>query len=241
MNEQTTSLNRFSVSSRSEFWAGVKAELPILVGVIPFGMIYGALALSAGLPAVPAQAMSSIIFAGSAQFVASGLFGNQVPGLIIILTIAVVNLRHMLYSASMAPYTRHLRPVWKWILAYLLTDEAYAATINHYTQDDTIPLEIKHWFFFGAGLALWTCWQISTAIGIFLGTQIPSSWSLDFTISLTFIALVMPLLRDRASIATAITSGIAALFFTHLPLKLGLIAAAVVGITVGIWIEEHKK
>jgi 4-azaleucine resistance transporter AzlC len=229
------------VTPRSEFFGGVKAELPILVGVIPFGMIYGALALSAGLPAGPAQAMSSIIFAGSAQFVAAGLIGNQVPGLIIILTIAVVNLRHVLYSASMAPYTRHLRPVWKWILAYLLTDEAYAATINHYTQDDSVPLEFKHWFFLGAGLALWTCWQISTAIGIFLGTQIPSSWSLDFTISLTFIALVMPLLRDRASVVTALTSGVAALFFTHFPLKLGLIAAAFVGIAVGIWIEERQK
>lgn len=232
---------RRQVSRPIEFVNGVKAELPILIGVVPFGMIYGALALNAGLPTPAAQAMSSIVFAGSAQFIATGLFHNEVPGFIIILTIAIINLRHMLYSASIAPYTRHLKSIWKWILSYLLTDEAYAVAISHYTQEADIPIENKHWYFLGAGLALWTCWQISTAVGIFLGGQIPASWSLDFTISLTFIALVMPLLKDRPSLAAAFSSGIAALIFYNLPMKLGLVAAAIVGIGMGIWLEERSK
>ena len=77
-----------------------------------------------------------------------------------------MNIRHLLYSASLASYTRRLPPQWKWLLAYLLTDEAYAVTISHYQQtgDETQ----KHWYFLGAGLALWITWQLSTAAGIFL-------------------------------------------------------------------------
>lgn len=100
-------------SPRSEFLSGVRAELPILLGVIPFGMIYGALAVGAGLPPDAALAMSSIVFAGSAQFVGTQLIGAATPGIVVVLTTFVVNLRHMLYSASVAPHVGHLRPVWK--------------------------------------------------------------------------------------------------------------------------------
>ena len=118
-------------SNQKSFWAGVRAELPLLIGVAPFGMIYGVLALNAGLSPAPAQMMSSIIFAGSAQFITAQLLREAAPGLVIVLTIAVVNLRHMLYSASMAPYLQALPMRWKALLSYLLTDEAYAVTILH--------------------------------------------------------------------------------------------------------------
>jgi len=226
---------------RSEFLDGVKAELPILIGVFPFGLFYGALALNAGLPAAAAQAMSSIVFAGSFQFVAAGLFGDSAPGLVIILTAGIINLRHMLYSASLAPYVSHLRPAWKWLLAYLLTDEAYAVAVTHYTQHNQAPDRTKHWYFFGAGLSLWICWQIGTALGIFLGASLPASWSLDFTIALTFIALVVPVIRDRPTLAAALSAGLAALAFSALPLKVGLIAAALTGIAVGMILEGWKK
>jgi 4-azaleucine resistance transporter AzlC len=228
-------------SPRSEFLAGIQAELPILIGVFPFGLIYGALAISAGVPSTAAQAMSAIVFAGSSQFVASGLLGQAAPGLVIILTAGIINLRHMLYSASIAPYTHPLRPLWKWLLAYLLTDEAYAVAILHYSRDDGSPEQLKHWYFLGAGLALWTCWQISTAVGIFLGARVPAAWGLDFTIDLTFIALAMPLLKDRPAIAAAVSAGLAALAFHGLPLKLGLVIASIIGIAVGYFLEERKK
>ncbi|MCL5611906.1 MAG: AzlC family ABC transporter permease [Chloroflexi bacterium] len=223
----------------SMFWAGVRAEFPLLIGVFPFGLIYGALALNAGLSAAAAQMMSSIVFAGSSQFVAAQLIHEAAPGLVIVLTIAVVNLRHMLYSASMAEYVKDLSMKWKILLAYLLTDEAYAATIIHYEEDGVKPA--SHWFFLGAGFSLWLTWQVSSALGIFLGAAIPPSWPLDFALPLTFIAMVMPVLKDYPVIAAALSAGLVALLAYSLPYKLGLILAALIGILVGTLLENRKS
>ena len=230
--------NGAMTTARSELLQGMRDELPILIGVVPFGMIYGVAALSAGIPASIAQAMSCIVFAGSAQFVIAQLIAAGAPSLVVILTAFIVNIRHLLYSASIASYSRHLHPFWKWLLAYLLTDEAYAVTILHYQKpgDDGQ----KHWYFLGAGLALWITWQLSTAAGIFLGGHIPTSWSLDFTSTLTFIALVVPALKDRASTTVALTAAITVLLVIALPLKLGIAVAALVGIAVGLMLEMKK-
>ncbi len=225
-------------TSHSEFLHGIRDELPILLGVLPFGMIYGVSAISAGIPASIAQAMSCIVFAGSAQFVIAQLVAANTPALVIILTAFIMNIRHMLYSASVSPYTHKLHPLWKWLLAYLLTDEAYAVAILHYQKagDDGQ----KHWYFLGAELALWITWQLSTAVGIFLGAHIPASWSLDFASTLTFIALVVPTLKDRVSTTVALTSALAALLVFALPLKLGLALAVLIGIAVGLTLEIKK-
>jgi len=223
------------MSDRSEFVNGAKAVAPMLLGVMPFGMIYGVLALSAGLPTHSAQAMSCIVFAGSAQFVGAQLFKSGTPGVVIVLTTFVVNLRHALYSASVAPYLKPLPWKCKALLAYLLTDEAYAVAITHLTASES---QHRHWFFLGAGLGLWTTWQISTAVGILLGAQIPSSWSLDFTLALTFIALVVPGLRDRPNAAAAVVAGLVAVAAAAWPYKLGLMLAALLGIAVGLWFES---
>ncbi|MGB8982835.1 MAG: AzlC family ABC transporter permease [Anaerolineales bacterium] len=221
------------------FRAGVQAEVPLLIGVFPFGLIYGALALNAGLSTPAAQMMSSIVFAGSAQFITAQLVHDSVPGFVIVLTIAVVNLRHMLYSASLAPYLAALPTRWKALLSYLLTDEAYAPTIIQYEKDGITPH--AHWFLLGAGAALWLDWQISTALGIFLGAAIPEEWSLDFALPLTFIAMVVPVLKNRAAIAAALSAGLVALLAFSLPYKLGLILAALVGILVGTILEGKES
>jgi 4-azaleucine resistance transporter AzlC len=226
------------LNSSSQFWRGVRAELPLVLSVVPFGMIYGVLALDAGLTRAQAQGMSAIVFAGSAQFITTQLVKSATPGFVIVLTILVVNLRHALYSASLAPYVQHLPLRWKLILSYLLTDEAYAPTISHYEEADQDPH--KHWFFLGAGIALWTGWQLSTAAGITLGAVVPESWSLDFTLVLTFIALVVPRLRDRPSLASALVAGGAALIGFYLPYRLGILAAAVGGILAGTLLERKK-
>ena len=220
------------------FWAGVRAEIPLLIGVFPFGMIYGALALNAGISKFASQMMSSIVFAGSAQFITTQLVREAAPGIVIVLTIAVVNLRHMLYSASLAPYLASLSTRWKIILSYLLTDEAYAPTILQYEKEDVQPF--SHWFLLGAGLALWSTWQVSTALGIFLGAAIPDSWSLDFALPLTFIAMVVPVLKNRPAIAAALSAGVVALAAYSLPYGLGLILAAMVGILVGSFLERRQ-
>ena len=211
--------------------------------------------------------MSSIVFAGSLQFVATQLFATGAPGLVLLLTTFIVNLRHMLYSASLAPYLHKLPARWKWLLAYLLTDEAYAPTILHYRQSEVEPRrhgehgdrdfsddphirgeasdvatsDKRHWFFLGAGLALWSVWQVSTAVGIFLGAQVPPSWALDFTLALTFIALLVPVLTDRPSVAAALSAGIIALVGAGWPYKLGLVTAALVGIAVGAWLDRGRS
>ncbi len=232
-----------ATTRRFEFFTGIKDEVPILPGVFPFGMIYGVLALGAHIPAITAQAMSSVVFAGSSQFIIAQLVAAGTPPIVIIVTAFIVNIRHMLYSASLAPFVKRLPTRWKWLLAYLLTDEAYAVTISHYrygegeVQDETF----KHWYFLGTGLALWMTWQVSTAIGIFLGAQVPASWSLDFTSTLTFIALVVPSLKDRASTVAALTAGIVAVVVYALPFKLGLGVATIVGIVVGLCVENIRQ
>ena len=225
--------------SKKEFWNGVRAEFPLLVGVFPFGLIYGALALNAGLSTLASQLMSSIVFAGSSQFVTAQLVHNAAPGLVIILTIAVVNLRHMLYSASLAPYLKDLSLKWKILLSYLLTDEAYAPSIIKYERDGIQPF--SHWFLLGAGFSLWFIWQISTALGIFLGTAIPKEWPLDFALPLTFIAMVVPILKNRPMVASALSAGLVALLAYSLPYRLGIILAALTGIIVGTILEGKKS
>jgi 4-azaleucine resistance transporter AzlC len=187
--------------------------------------------------------MSSIVFAGSAQFIATQHFRSSTPGLIIVLTTFIVNLRHALYSASVAPHIKHLDVKWKGLLAYLLTDEAYAITIMRYNKAFSVPDDLahRHWYFLGAGLALWLTWQTSTAAGILLGAQIPASWSLDFTLALTFIALVVPALRDRSSVAAALAAGSVAVLAAGWPYKLGLMAAALIGIVMGMWVETRER
>jgi predicted branched-subunit amino acid permease len=138
----------------------------------------------------------------------------------------------------MAPYLQKLPIRWKLFLAYLLTDEAYAVSIVHYQEDS--DQRYKYWFFFGAGLTLWTTWQLSTAAGIFLGTSIPTSWSLDFTLALIFIAIVIPSIKDKASLAAALAAGVAAVILFNFPLKTGLLLASLVGITVGMVIEARS-
>ncbi len=172
------------------WWAGAKAELPIILGGIPFGIIYGVTALQLGLSPWFIQAMSIIVFGGSSQMIIAKMFGTGAPNLAIMLTATVVNLRHALYSASLAPYVQPLKRVWKVLLAYLLTDEAYAVAITNY-QERNDP-EHGHWFFFGAGFMLWFAWQMSTAIGILVGSQLPSMPVLEIAAALTFIGIFSP-------------------------------------------------
>jgi 4-azaleucine resistance transporter AzlC len=224
---------------KQEFWSGVRDETPILLGVVPFGLLFGALAMSAHLSTLASQAMSSIIFAGSAQFIAAQLVGTGTSGLVILMVVFVVNLRHALYSAYVAPHVRHLGTGWKLLLAYLLTDEAYAVTITHYNREGDSPE--RHWYFLGAGLTLWSAWQASTAIGIFIGAQIPAGWPLGFVLPLTFIALVVPALKDRAGVASALAAGLVGLLAIAFPYKTGLLAAALIGILSGLVIEGRQK
>ncbi len=222
---------------RAEFFAGLRATLPLLASDLPFGLIYGVQGAAAHVPPLITIAMSSIIFAGSAQFIAVTQLGAvpPTPYPILLLTTFVVNLRHMLYSATMSPRWRHLSRAWQFLLAYLLTDETFAITAGRYQQPDASPH--KHWFYLGSGVMLWVSWQLVTVLGVLVGGQVPASWGLDFSVALAFIALAMPLLRDRPMVAAAGAAGLAAVLAHRLPLQLGLVVAAAVGIAAGLLVE----
>jgi len=220
------------------------AVAPLLIGVMPFGMIYGALALSQGLSPAAALAMSTILFAGSAQFLFCQLFGAGAPALVIVAEVGLLNLRHALYSAALAPHIAQLPRRWKLALAYLLTDEAYATIARREASGEASGEASdphRHWFYLGAGLGLWGSWQLSTVVGVLLGARLPVDWPLDFALPLTFIAIVVPLIRNRTMLAVAAVSGIVALLLAGLPFKLGLLVAALVGMAVGWWLAGSVR
>ncbi|HEX9900578.1 MAG TPA: AzlC family ABC transporter permease [Candidatus Methylomirabilis sp.] len=223
-------------SRRSEFLAGARDQLPFLLAGVPFGMLFGAAATDAGIPSSAVQGLSLFVFAGGAQFVAAGLIGEATPALVIVLTIAVINLRHALYSASLAPHYARLSPAWKATLAWLLTDEAFATTARRYGQGGG---GLAHWYPLGAGLADWAGWQVGTAAGIALGASIPPSEALGFIIPLSFLALLWPTLTDRPSWAAAATAGLLAVALAGLPYRIGLIVASVCGIAVGAFMDAR--
>lgn len=229
---------RLKTARLTDFLSGVRDELPILLGVIPFGLIFGALAIHNGLSPWMTQATSLIIFAGSAQFIAVQLLGAGASTAVVLMVVMVVNIRHALYSASVAPYIAHLKPAWKYVLAYFLTDEAYAVAITNYEQKGVSAT--RHWYFLGTGVTLWSAWQVSTVIGIIVGGTIGSNWPVGFALPLTFVALVVPALKDRPSVAAAVTAGIIGLLTVHFPYKTGLMLAAFCGIAVGLWMEKRK-
>lgn len=223
-----------NTSARLEFAHGIRDQLPLILGVFPLGLIFGALSLSAGISPAATQGLSFFVFAGSAQFVAVSLIADGTPAALIILTIFVVNLRHALYSANFAPKLRPLSAAWKIALAWLLTDEAFAVASLRYTRGRG-PRD--HWYALGTGLTLWACWQASTALGIALGAAIPGGWHLEFALPLTMLALLSPRLVDRPAWAAAISAGISAVLLAGLPFKLNLLLAALIGIGSGTLAE----
>ncbi len=230
-----------TATRRGEFVAGFKDTIPLVLGAIPFGIIFGASAINAGLSPAAAMGMSLLVFAGSAQFLAANLVSqNAAPG-IIVLTTLVVNLRHFLYSASLAPYVRRLSHLWLVPLGFWLTDETYAIVIRHYQRDDESPY--KHWYYFGSALFMYINWNTCTAIGVVAGQQIADlgSLGLDFAMVVTFIGIIVPLIINRPMLLCALVAGAAGVLTYNMPNKLGLMVAAVLGIAAGVIAESAQN
>lgn len=227
-------------SRRAEFWAGMRATIPLVVGAIPFGIVFGAVAVSNGLSPMAAAAMSAFVFAGSAQFIAAGLIGEGAGLIVLIFTTFIVNLRHLLYAISLSPFMRHLPQRWLAPLSFWLTDESYLVVFDHYTQSQTPLPPNRHWFYFGSAILMYTNWQICTAIGIFAGQSIPdpSRWGLDFALIVVFIGMLTPLLRERSMVLCMIAAGGSAILLRNLPNQLGLFIAVLVGVGSGLLIER---
>lgn len=232
------------LTRRREFWNGVKLTFPLAVGATPFAIIFGAVAVNSGLSSAGAIAMSALVFAGSAQFIATGLIKAGATVAVIVLTTFVVNLRHVLYSATLAPHMKHLPQRWLAPLAFWLTDESFVVVIARYNEPDDSPH--KHWFFFGSALFMYSNWQLWTIIGVFAGSHIPdaSRWGLDFAMVVTFIGMLVPLVRSRAVLVCVVVAGITAVIAQlllrqfGLPTQLGLIIAALLGVASGVIVDR---
>jgi 4-azaleucine resistance transporter AzlC len=234
MTTQTNTLH----TRRGEFLAGIKDTIPLIIGAIPFGIIFGAVAVTGGLSPAGAMGLSLWVFAGSAQFIGAGLFSQGASIGVIVLTTFFVNLRHALYGASLAPYVKHLSHRWLLPLGFWLTDESYAVVIRHYQQHDESPY--KHWYFFGSELFMYINWQTCTIIGIIAGQNFSSlvNLGLDFALVVTFIGIVIPLIVNRPMLICALVAGVTGVLANDMPNKLGLMVAALAGITAGMIAEN---
>jgi 4-azaleucine resistance transporter AzlC len=224
--------------SRPAFFEGIRDMTPVLIGIVPFGMVCGIGALAAGVSPVAALAMSAIMFSGAAQIVASQLLAAGAPLMVIILSCLVVGLRFLVYSAAMAPYLRPLDHRWRNLLSFVLTDQAFAGTIQRFRDSDDLSANTS--YFLGGGLLLWTVWQIATLAGILVGQVIPPSWQLEFVVPLTFIAVLAPLLRDRVALVVAVVAGIAAIVLDDMPMRLSMICAGLIGIAAGVVVDTVR-
>lgn len=225
-------------SPRAAFGAGARTIAPILLGALPFGMVVGAVSAEVGLSFVQAVAMSAIVFAGTAQLVSLELLNDNVITVIIVFSAFMVNLRHMIYSASLSRHLKSLSSGWKLLLSYLLLDQIYALTIAHY---DTYPdTRHKQWYHFGMAVPIWWTWMGATVVGFFVGAIIPSSWSLNFVIPLMFLALLVPAIKGFPYLAAAVVSTAVALLAVDLPNNMGFILAILSGIATGTILERVK-
>jgi predicted branched-subunit amino acid permease len=218
-----------------EWIAGSKAALPLALGIVPMMLIYGVLARAAGLSPVEAQAMTLLVFSG-AQLVAAQMLVGGTPAAMIVAAGVTMNVRHTLYSAALAPYLKRLSLGWRLLLAYLLTDETFALSISRYQQRGS--RRYQHWFLLGSGVIIWLAAQGATLLGMLLGGQVPASWELGYTATLTFLGLLILSLKNRAGFSAALCAGFTALLTVSLPLNSGFLAAIGLGTVAGLLVDR---
>ncbi len=221
-----------SATQRNEFLLGVRDMLPQLVGIAPFGLVTGVACVAAGMTPIESIALSLWAFSGIAQLVLAQLYASAAPWPITLAALAIVSARLAMYSAAISPYLAHLSIRKRWLMAYFLTDQGFAYGVAHYKKlGDT---SARHWHFMGVALPSYLVWQITVAIGSIVGAQIPTSWSLDFAITLSFLILIPKTLLGRPELIAAAVAGAAALIASGLPFRLSLLLATLFGIAAGM-------
>lgn len=189
--------------------------------------------VASGIPPLAAMLMSLLVFAGASMVASAQLLSSGTPALLVILTTIFINLRFMMYSASLRLHFRHEPLRWRLLFGYLIADNVYGLTLMR-SSERPAPRE----FFLGAGVVVWAAWQLAVAAGILIGAGVPASWRLEFAAPLAFIAMSIPMLRDRAMVAAAIVAGLTVVAAHALPLKLSIAAAALAGIAAGMLFEK---
>lgn len=215
---------------RRSLLTGVRDVLPLLLGVAPFGLITGVSAVAVGISASDVTLMSMSVFAGASQLAAIALVGGGAGVWVVWLTTLMINLRHLMYAAALAPMLQHESRASRAAIGAVLVDHTYAFGSLRLREDESLQ---RRDYLLGVGGTMWLVWSIATAAGAFLGAQVPSGWQLDFAVPLMFLALLVPTVRDRASLVAAVVGGGLALALAPLPYNLGLVVAAVSGIAAG--------
>ncbi|MCH8505098.1 MAG: AzlC family ABC transporter permease [Ectothiorhodospiraceae bacterium] len=223
---------------------GLRAVAPMLPGVVPFGMMAGIAAIEAGMGPLAGFAMSVIVFAGASQLIMAQLWGDGALPLVILFTALLINLRMVMYSTSLAPYFGGLSFRGRSIIAYLLTDQAYALSITRFygaSRTDGSQENSLRWrfdYYVGIALTLWVVWLFATLAGIWLGANIPASWQVGFALPLVFLVLLVPVVRDRPSIVAALVGGSVAVLAHEAPYQMGLTIGGIAGIIAGVMAES---
>ncbi len=250
MTESAVAMSALQWTRRAEFWRGMRDTVPLVIGAAPFGVIFGAIAVSGGampsgeaaqrLSPLAAQSMSLFVYAGASQFIAVELVRNSAAVIVVVFTTLIVNLRHALYSASLAPYLHGLPPHWLLPLGFTLTDETFVVSMARYQKAD--PSAYKHWYQAGSAALMYACWQCFTLIGIAAGQSLPpeqvARLGLQFAATVTFIGMLIPMILSKALLVSAVASGAASVLLHGLPSRLGLLIAALIGIAAGILAER---
>jgi predicted branched-subunit amino acid permease len=209
----------------------------VLPGLLAFGIITGVAMVASGIPPAIAMLMSIVVFAGASMVASAQLLASGTPAMLIVLATLFINLRFMMYSASLRQHFAREPLRWRLLIAYLQADNVYALTLMR-AQENAPNLRD---YFLGAGAFIWTAWQLSVGAGIAIGAGVPASWRLEFAAPLAFIAMTIPLLRDRAMVAAALVAGITVVATHALPLKLSIAAAALAGISMGLMAEKRMS
>ena len=226
-------------AGRQSFQQGIQALLPLAPGVLPFGLVTGVTAANQGYSFFEILGMTLLFYAGSAQMAALQLLNEQALPLVILITVVVINLRFLMYSAALAPHMHRLPAKARWPLGYMISDQSFALSMVRNQQQPHAPMDL--WFFAGSSFSMWLVWQVSVILGVMVGSGIPASWSLDFAIPLSFLAILVPAIRNSASLSAALTGGLVAVLAHGLPYNLGLIVASVSGIAAGLLVETRQK
>ena len=215
--------------------AGAKDVAPIILGIIPFGLVAGAAVAEAGFGIPEALGMSLLVNAGAAQLTATALFAEGAPMLIVIGTALVVNARMLIYGTSLAPVLEPHMGRWRPIVGHPLIDQTYAAVMTQGRHRQDINLVL---YYFGSWLTLASIWQVVNVAGAVAGSFVPAGWSLDFAVPLVFLAMLVPALKNRADIEASLVAAVAAaLLVPTMPLETGLLAAIVTGMLWGAFRE----
>lgn len=223
-------------TAKQEFTAGVLDELPLQVGIVPFGLVFGILGVESGLSPIQTICLSLILFGGASQIVFAQLVAATTHFGIILSSVTMINLRHVLYGLSMASHLRRLPLYWRVLLAYFLTDEAYAVSIRRFSQQP--HSRYMHFHLLGTGLTLHLFWQASTICGVLIGQTLPDMLALGFVVPLTFIAVIAPVMKRQAELVAAGFATITVFLTYQLPWNLWLILAAFSGIAGGLIAEQ---